>query len=163
MKKIVLCIPTAVAWMLLISPGQGQQAPTNSTQQQNSKSTTQHLNKTQKLQAKKNCQSEQPTVYRPSNPIRTIQSPAPQQQRPVRTAVWQDLRSPGSAHSSSSIDLHESELSNTAARSYQATLLKRPVIVEAQGWSRDKQGRVFLTSRFSRFRKYGATPSQGAC
>lgn len=162
MNKTVLCIPTALAWMLLLSPGQAQQAPIKSisAQRQNSALAT-HTSRTQKLQAKNNCHTNQPSVYRPSNPIRTIQSPTPQQQRPVRTAVWQDLRSPGST--SSSIDLHESELSNTAARSYQTTLPKRPVIVEAQGWTRDKQGRVFLTSRFSRFRKNRAVPSNGEC
>lgn len=161
MNKIVLCIPTTLAWMLLLSPGQAQQAPTRtiSTQRQNSAKTT-YPSKTQKLQAKKDCYSGH--TYRPSNPIRTIQSPTPQRRRSVRTAVWQDLRSPG-ATSSSSIDLHESELSNTTARSYQTTLPKRPIVVEAQGWTRDEKGRVFLTSRSSRFRKYGATPSNGEC
>lgn len=161
MNKTVLCIPTALAWMLLLSPGQAQQAPTKSisTQRQHSALTT-HPSNTQKSQAQKNCYTGH--TNRPSNPISTIQSPTPQQRQPVRTAVWQDLRSPG-ATSSSSIDLHESELSNTEARSYQTTLPKRPIVVEAQGWTRDEKGRVFLTSRFSRFRQYKATPSNGQC
>lgn len=162
MNKTVLCIPTALAWMLLLSPGQAQQASTKtiSTQRQHSALTTYPSN-TQKSQAQKGCYTGH--TNRPSNPIRTIQSPTSQQRQPVRTAVWQDLRSPGTTSSSSSIDLHESELDNAAARSYQTTLPKRPVVVEAQGWTRDQQGRVFLTSRFSRVRTYGATPTNGAC
>lgn len=162
MNKTVLCIPTALVWMLLLSPGQAQQAPTKTTptQRQDSSLKT-RPGKTPKLETKKDCYTEH--TYRPSNPIRTIQSPTPQQRRSVRTAVWQDLRSPGTTNSSSSIDLHESELSTTSARSYQTTLPKRPIIIEAQGWTRDKTGRVFLTSRFSRLKKYGTAQSIGGC
>lgn len=156
-----------LAWTLLLSPSQAQQAAAPiSPQSKASGQTTHRQSSTHHLQATTNCYARQASTYPSGNPAHSIQSPTTQRKHSIRTAVWQDLRShhlDGTPPPPSSINLHESKLTASAGHRYQAVPPQRPVIIEAQGWTRDKQGRIFLTSSFSRMRRHGTTQSNREC
>lgn len=144
MKKTVLCIHVACAWVFLLSPSQAKQALSNVTQQRTTDPSIQPPTGVKST----DCPSEQASIYPSNNPAHTIQSPPARRRRIMKTAVWQDLRSHPTGHSdSSSMTVHESDPLYEGGQSYRTEQPKRPLVIEARGWTRDKQGRIHLTSR----------------
>lgn len=156
MKKTILCFYAVFAWTLFLLPSPAQQTPTQniSTQQKLPNQTVYYPSS---ALPKVGCYSGQSPIHPSGKPAHLIPSPAKGGKRLTRTAIWQDLRSHPINHSSSSaMTLHESDPGYGDSRSYHLVQPQQPVIVEAQGWTRDQKGRIHLTSKSSTFQGYGA-------
>ncbi|WP_299486500.1 hypothetical protein [Acaryochloris sp. IP29b_bin.137] len=152
MKKTTLCIYAVWAWALLLSPSQARPASIQSiTLRPRPLQST--VGYSSGSPSRAGCDAEQLPIPGSGQSADSISSPTERRKRLTRTAVWQDLRShPIRNTNSSSLTLHESDPDDGDRRLYRPVPSRRLAIVEAQGWTRDQNGRIHLTSKPSAFR-----------
>lgn len=170
MKKTIVCINAVWAWTLFLTPSSAQTFPNSSISHQALRDQAAEVapiysGDMQRSQPNANCPSGHPPQTSTS-PTDSVTLPATHKKISPGPAVWQDLRS---HHLSRPTSPASSETTDGAGQStkhrhhYPAVPTTQPAIMEAQGWTRDQQGRILLTSQVSTKPVYKTNPSTISC
>lgn len=166
MNKTILCINAAWAWTFFLTPSLAQSSLDRpiTDQYRASDVATSRAGNVQRSRSV-NCRTERHPQYSTDHPADPAKFPSTRKKIAPAPAVWQDLRShhlsPSATPSSSTTP--SARLAANRIRHYQTVPTAQPVIIEAQGWTRDKKGRILLTAKVSKMKAYELDLSKTGC
>ncbi|WP_299412235.1 hypothetical protein [Acaryochloris sp. IP29b_bin.148] len=144
MNKTVLCLNVVCTGTLFIAPSLAQSSLDKPiTEQPTASSRTTGPLRSHSI----NCSADYPRHNRPSHTPAPVSPSSVPKKITTAPAVWQDLRSHHLSQPTTSSASVPSKLAVKKVRNYQSISIPQPVIVEAQGWTRDQKGRIVLTAK----------------